>query len=380
LKEPANTLANLARARAVPPADFSDEPDRVIEVAHLPLNLPDPKTARDHLSSAGFYDPIALDELIASVTLGHVILAGPSGSGKTTLARALAGAFNAGLSCETANAEWSIFDTIGTQTLNETGGISPQHGVVTAAILRCANAIISHADTGSGFHAHWLLIDEMNRAEIDRAFGPLFTALSGGADPSMTLNYLKDRPSLSIPSRFRIIATINEYDTRFVQSMSAALRRRFSKVLVLPPPNEGGLIPSEEFDTALKRAMVVAVSSVGVALGSTESILRDNASTIRAIFGFFRDSGDHGGIPVGTASIIDVLSYFAVLAATTAVDAEKNFGSLLDRSISSRLVPMLETDSTRNRIDDNFPTALQAQFDELRLSSGRIAAFLNGLD
>jgi 5-methylcytosine-specific restriction protein B len=175
-----------------------------------------------------------IERMVVSLLGGHLILAGPPGTGKTTLAGIVASAFHASYDTETASADWSTFDVIGglqpAVGQHDTEVLKPWLGHVPRAALRCADAINLHADDAdvNPDQAHWLIIDEFNRAEIDKAIGPLYTVLgrSGGPAYRRLPLWFGDTPETQecwIPDRFRVIGTLNSVDTAYVYSLSSTL-------------------------------------------------------------------------------------------------------------------------------------------------------------
>ena len=171
-----------------------------------------------------------LEQACAALSAGkHLLLVGPPGNGKTKLALALAGAAKAenyshGAFLATASADWTTFDTIGGYALEKDAVLRFRPGVFLSAVERW----------------QWLLIDELNRADVDRAFGELMTVLSGGT--SDTAYQLSDGRPVSVgtrvgcshrlPRTFRVLATMNTWDKTSLFRLSYAVQRRFAIIHV----------------------------------------------------------------------------------------------------------------------------------------------------
>ena len=375
----ATSLNALAAQGIVPPDDFTNSPERVAEIAGIRLIVPDLQKAVQGIMQQGLYVRERVEDAVVAALIGNVIFAGPPGTGKTKLSGLLADAFNVSLRRETANPEWSVYDVIGSQSLNAEGGVLPRHGLVTRSILDCAATTVRHLDKGEGPQGQWLLIDEMNRAEIDRAFGPLFTALSGDDEGQFSLDYMEGSPTLTIPRRFRILCTMNDYDTRFVNSMSGALRRRFARVLVLPPTNVDGMIPDAEWSLAIQSAQNTIESRTGRDAKNHRDGLEAYGTEVRRIFGGIRQLGEHDGIAVGTSQLIDCCTFaMAYLEAVPTPTSENAWHELLDRVLETRLMSGLETDSTRIRLTNEYFDAFENAFPALSRTRTRLRNFLHG--
>ena len=170
----------------------------------------------------------------------HLLFYGPPGTGKTTIAQRVAGVIHDSWKLITGSADFTSQDILGGYIPLEGGKLKFFPGV-----------LLENFDKP-------LIFDELNRCDIDKVIGPLFTMLSG---QSTTLPYLtepsneksprieirpkglSEPPQAYAPSpQWKLIATINSIDKASLYQMSYALTRRFAWIYVDVPSDTSGFL------------------------------------------------------------------------------------------------------------------------------------------
>jgi MoxR-like ATPase len=268
-------------------------------------------------------DPAVYRQINAALRSGkqHIMLYGPPGTGKTSLARWIASSLPGGQwTLVTGSSDWSSQDIIGGYQPVGNGEVDFVPGILLRDFDRP------------------LIIDEMNRCDIDKVIGPLFTVLSG---QQTTLPYRTDisdkrsapyailpRPKHNAAEHefapgpaWRLIATINSIDKASLYQMSYALARRFGWVYVDAPQDLA------QFVRDYLGALGVAPGAAGEAVPLAHLWAAINSARV-----------------IGPAPIIDAIKAIREIAPSSsfygAADADMQNAAL--DAIDMVLLPMLD--------------------------------------
>lgn len=235
IRDVGETYARVAAA--IPAQEAAEAAEETIGPTSLePVEIPE------------FKELIGIDasvyrQLNAALSAGkqHLMLYGPPGTGKTTLAQLVSGMLHDTYAMITGSADWTSQDVI--------GGYQPVGG---GEVRFIPGVLLQNFDRP-------LIIDELNRCDIDKVIGPLFTVLS---EQKTTLPYRVDvaneesqayvilpKPKPGTAQHefapkpgWRMIATINSIDKAALYQMSFALMRRFSWIYVDVPGDLQGFL------------------------------------------------------------------------------------------------------------------------------------------
>ncbi|ELZ06806.1 hypothetical protein C480_07242 [Natrialba aegyptia DSM 13077] len=206
-----------------------------------------------------YYPPDQASQLTsqmrAAINSGkNIIFTGPPGTGKSEIAEAICehAVTNAAVDdwvFTTATSEWTAYDTVG-------GYMPAQDGAGDGLEFSSGQFLRCFRSRDDEIVNRWLVIDELNRSDIDKAFGQLFSVLTGdsvelpysgsgedegpvrvewvddGIDADERSRIVRNADRYPMTPSWRLIGTMNTADKASLYEMSYAFMRRFAFIHV----------------------------------------------------------------------------------------------------------------------------------------------------
>lgn len=302
--------------------DF-DEKEKNYKLHETEIDIEEDISTELDLNFENLYFPEEVEEsirsqIIASLRSGkNIIFTGPPGTGKTEIAESVARELKekenniTSYELTTATADWSTFDTV--------GGFMPEKEGDGDLEFNSGQILKRFKDDEKQLKNEALVIDEINRSDIDKAFGQLFTVLSGQkvqlpytADNGREIEVIPgkhgdatENPQENqyiVPESWRILATMNSYDKTSLYEMSYAFMRRFAFIRVDAPDNK--------FEKHLREYNKL-----------WEIEISENSDAIEAVADIWDKTNSQGGRKLGPAIAKDMLGF---IAESHSEDAETN--------------------------------------------------------
>lgn len=222
-----------AGASEVEPEPVETKPETGVRTKPLPEKI-DAATVAQDLAKAVMWPLRRAERLVGFVQRSRQLLfQGPPGTGKTfvakTLARLMSGDDEGRVEVVQFHPSYAYEDFVeGIRPAVNKGEIAFE--VRTGVFLKLAQAAKDAPDS-----LFFLLIDEINRANLPRVFGELLYALEyRGSEHPIRLPY--SQAEIHVPENLVLIATMNSAD-RSIALVDAAIRRRFRHVEFPPDPS-----------------------------------------------------------------------------------------------------------------------------------------------
>ncbi|MEY7850909.1 AAA family ATPase [Natrarchaeobius sp. A-rgal3] len=315
-----------------------------------------------------YYPPEQASQLTAQMRAAinsgkHIIFTGPPGTGKSELAEAICehavtnGAVDDWI-FTTATSEWTAYDTVG-------GYMPIQDGSVDGLEFSPGQFLHCFRSREDDIVNRWLVIDELNRSDIDKAFGQLFSVLTGdsvelpydgsgdekepirvewvddGVDADKRSRIARNPNRYPMTPSWRLIGTMNTADKASLYEMSYAFMRRFAYIHVGIPrarTNEGYanqwlFDPKYESDQDPSNYATAWLAAADAdKSGSLQETLEEVAAPLAVLWANLSEKR-----PVGPAILHDIVTY------VDAYDIEgSSTGAALTDAIIALVLPQLE--------------------------------------